>query len=170
MASFAGYVDIPVDMVQQRVRALVFIPTMKPKSQSSAVHQTRGSEYLSRFLVGGLVTAVVGLIAKRYGLVVGGLFLAFPSIFPASATLIARHEQRRRDRKGADGEERGRKAVAQDALGAAMGTLGLVVFAVVVWHFIQTFPTWIVLMVAMVGWWLVSFLMWEFWEVFKPQE
>jgi hypothetical protein len=29
-----------------------------------------------------------GLLAKKFGSTVGGLFLAFPAIFPASATLI----------------------------------------------------------------------------------
>jgi len=37
------------------------------------------------------MTVIAGLIAFRFGPVVGGLFLAFPAIFPASATLIERH-------------------------------------------------------------------------------
>jgi hypothetical protein len=34
------------------------------------------------------MTAIPGWIASKYGPVVGGLFLAFPAIFPASATLV----------------------------------------------------------------------------------
>jgi Protein of unknown function (DUF3147) len=41
-------------------------------------------EYLVRFAFGGAVTALAGVIAKRYGPGVGGLFLAFPAIFPAT--------------------------------------------------------------------------------------
>ena len=38
------------------------------------------------FFFGGLITAVAGVIAQRFGPIIGGLFLAFPAIFPASAT------------------------------------------------------------------------------------
>ena len=52
----------------------------------SALGQTRWYEYLVRFVLGGAMTVVAGLIAARFGPVIGGLFLAFPAIFPASAT------------------------------------------------------------------------------------
>jgi hypothetical protein len=45
-------------------------------------------DYALRFILGGVVTASAGVIAKIYGPVIGGLFLAFPAIFPASATLM----------------------------------------------------------------------------------
>jgi hypothetical protein len=57
----------------------------------SALGQTRWYEYLVRFVLGGAMTVVAGLIAARFGPVIGGLFLAFPAIFPASATLIEKH-------------------------------------------------------------------------------
>lgn len=41
------------------------------------------------------VTALAGVIAKHYGPVIGGLFFAFPAIFPASATLIEKTRNRR---------------------------------------------------------------------------
>ena len=78
-----------------------------------------------RFGFGGLITAVAGLIAKEYGPVVGGLFLAFPAIFPASATLIEKHERERKEQRGPNGVDRGRKAVSADAGGAAIGSVGL---------------------------------------------
>jgi hypothetical protein len=37
----------------------------------------------------GAITAAAGLIAGLYGPTIGGLFLAFPSILPASLTLVA---------------------------------------------------------------------------------
>jgi hypothetical protein len=50
----------------------------------SAIRQTRWHEYLVRFVLNGAMTIVAGLIAARFGPVIGGLFLAFPAIFPAS--------------------------------------------------------------------------------------
>ena len=63
---------------------------MKVKVNPSALGRTQWHEYLVRFVFGGLVTALTGWIAKQYGPVVGGLFLAFPAIFPASVTLVHR--------------------------------------------------------------------------------
>ena len=50
------------------------------------------------------MTVLAGVIAKKFGPVVGGLFLAFPAIFPASATLIEKHERERKERKGLKGD------------------------------------------------------------------
>jgi Protein of unknown function (DUF3147) len=86
-------------------------------------------EYLLRFLFGGSVTVAAGFLASRYGPLVGGLFLAFPAIFPASVTLLAKHENRRRAKRGLDGSSRGRRVAAVDACGAALGSFGLLLFA-----------------------------------------
>src|SRR5881398_2408468 len=88
-------------------------------------------EYALRFLFGGLIPAVAGIIAKKFGPGVGGLFLAFPAIFPASATLIEKHEKQKKESEGLRGTERAREAVSVDAAGAAMGSIGLLVFALV---------------------------------------
>jgi hypothetical protein len=61
----------------------------------SALRKTRWYEYAIRFVLGGAMTVIAGLIAARFGSVVGGLFLAFPAIFPASATLIEKHVRER---------------------------------------------------------------------------
>ena len=53
-------------------------------------------EYALRFAAGGAITAITGLIAQRWGPAVGGLFLAFPAILPASLTLVKQHDGRRR--------------------------------------------------------------------------
>jgi Protein of unknown function (DUF3147) len=66
----------------------------------SALRQTRWYEYLIRFGLGGAMTAVAGLIAARFGPVIGGLFLAFPAIFPASVTLIEKHVRERKEKAG----------------------------------------------------------------------
>ena len=71
--------------------------------------------------------------AKQYGPVVGGLLLAFPAIFPASATLIEKHEKEKKEKQGLNGTLRGRQAASADAAGSAMGSLGLIVFAILIW-------------------------------------
>ena len=57
----------------------------------STLRETRWHEYLVRFVLGGLATVGTGAIASLFGPETGGLFLAFPAIFCASATLIEKH-------------------------------------------------------------------------------
>lgn len=52
----------------------------------SALKQGRWYEYVVRFALGGAATVLTGLISSRYGAAVGGLLLALPAIFCASAT------------------------------------------------------------------------------------
>jgi hypothetical protein len=97
----------------------------------SSLKEGRWYEYLIRFSLGGAATVLTGLISSRYGASVGGLFLALPAIFCASATLIEKHEIRRKREAGLDGKRRGQEAAALDAAGAALGALGLLAFGVV---------------------------------------
>jgi len=53
--------------------------------------------------LGGGCTDFAGLVAKRYGPSIGGLFLVFPAIFPSGASLIENHEKRRKVKSGVDG-------------------------------------------------------------------
>ena len=76
---------------------------------------------------------IAGLIAQRFGPVIGGFFLAFPAIFPASASLVEAHEEEHKARAGFNGTKRGRVVAAIDALGTAMGCIGLAGFALVFW-------------------------------------
>ena len=97
----------------------------------SSLKEGRWYEYLVRFALGGAATVFTGLISSRYGASVGGLFLALPAIFCASATLIEKHEIRRKQEDGLDGRRRGEEAAALDAAGAALGALGMLAFAIV---------------------------------------
>jgi hypothetical protein len=94
---------------------------MQIKIDPSVIGQTKWYEYAIRFLFGGLITAVAGIIAKKFGPGIGGLFLAFPAIFPASATLIEKHEKQKKEEKGLQGTRRGREAASVDAAGSADG-------------------------------------------------
>jgi Protein of unknown function (DUF3147) len=134
---------------------------MRIKIDPSALLKTRWDELAVRFLFGGLITAIAGLIAKRFGPGVGGLFLAFPAIFPASATLIEKHEKENKERAGLHGFVRGRKAAGVDAAGAAIGGVGLFVFAWLVKTLIFSHGTWPALTGATVGWAAVSLLLWQ---------
>jgi hypothetical protein len=109
---------------------------MSVKVNFAALKQTKWHEYVVRFVFGGLITETTGIIAKKCGPGIGGLFLAFPAIFPASATLVENHEKEKKQRVGMEGVIRGRNAASLDARGAAMGSIGLVVFAIIVWQFL----------------------------------
>jgi hypothetical protein len=133
---------------------------MTIKIDPAGLKNTRWHEYLLRFVAGGVITVIAGVIARQWGPVIGGLFLAFPAIFPASATLIEKHERQRKQEKGLHGEERGTDAAALDALGAAMGSIGLVAFAGICWWLIPRYPAPLALGGATVAWLLVSFSAW----------
>jgi len=134
---------------------------MQIKVDPSVIGQTKWYEYAVRFLFGGLITAFAGIIAKKFGPGIGGLFLAFPAIFPASATLIEKHEKDKKEEKGLRGNRRGREAASVDAAGSGLGSVGLLVFALIVWQFVPRYSTWIVLMGATVAWMTVSVLIWH---------
>ncbi|MBV8475465.1 MAG: DUF3147 family protein [Acidobacteria bacterium] len=130
----------------------------------SALAETRWYQYAARFFLGGLITAMAGLIAKHYGPRVGGLFLAFPAIFPASATLIEKHERQHKAEHGLHGEQRARKAVGADAAGAAMGSVALIAFALVVWQELPNLPSPVVIATATLVWLVSAGLIWIAWK------
>jgi len=134
---------------------------MRIRVDPSVLRQTKWHEYVIRFVIGGMITAVAGVLAKEYGAGVGGLFLAFPAIFPASATLIEKHETEKKQERGLGGIERGREAASVDAAGSAMGSVGLLVFAWLVWQSMPTHKTWLVLSAATLCWLIVSVLIWR---------
>src|ERR1700728_2003750 len=98
----------------------------------SRLREIRWYEFAIRFLIGGITTVVAGMIAAS-GPVIGGLFLAFPAIFPASATLVEHHEREKKARAGITRTSRGRLSAALDARGTSMGALALIAFAITVW-------------------------------------
>jgi hypothetical protein len=133
---------------------------MPVKIDLSGLKLTKWHEYLVRFVFGGLITAATGVIAKKFGPEVGGLFLAFPAIFPATATLIEKHETDKKKQKGLEGIVRGRDAASVDAAGSVMGSIGLFVFAVLVLHLVEGHDLWLVLSVATLCWLGVSVATW----------
>jgi Protein of unknown function (DUF3147) len=125
-----------------------------------SLKETRAHEYLVRFVFGGFCTVIAGLVARHYGPGIGGLFLAFPAIFPASATMIENHEKKRKAEAGADGTLRGRLAAGLDASGAALGCVGLAAFALIVWRSITLHNACGAIAVAVTCWATLSYLLW----------
>jgi hypothetical protein len=128
--------------------------------QIGALSKVKWNEVAVRFLFGGAITVATGLIAQRYGPTVGGLFLAFPAIFPASVTLLAKKQREKKAKHGMEGDLRGRHAAALEARGTVMGCVGLVCFALMLW---KTLPRWNAaggLLLATCVWLAFSTLLW----------
>ena len=134
---------------------------MRVNFDFSALARTKWYEYAVRFLFGGVITVTAGLLAKRFGPVLGGLFLAFPAIFPASATLVEKHERERKLEAGIPETIRGRQAAALDARGATMGSVGLTCFALAVWKLLPIWNACLVLFAALAIWLAVSIFIWQ---------
>ena len=133
---------------------------MIPSVDFSSLKEAHWWQFAVRFFLGGAITVCTGLIAERFGPVVGGLFLAFPAIFPATATLIERHETEKKSKAGIDGHARGRKAAALDAAGAVLGGWGMLCVACVVWLALPRYSTVLALVLAAVLWLIVSASLW----------
>jgi Protein of unknown function (DUF3147) len=89
-----------------------------PRVDPAKIRSTRFRDYALRFVFGAGIALTAGLIGAWFGPKVGGLFLGFPAILPASLTLIQRKE--------------GRDEASVDSVGAMLGAAALVAYAVVV--------------------------------------
>jgi nicotinamide-nucleotide amidase len=99
------------------------------------------------FGFGALISALAAVVTLRFGPVVGGLFLAFPAILPATLTLLEKKE--------------GLAQAVSNLRGAAIGSLGMIAFAAVGLVLIKRSPG--LALVAALGAWmfvaLISYLM-----------
>jgi hypothetical protein len=133
------------------------------KVSLSSLKDGRWYEYLVRFVLGGAATVLTGLISSVFGAFVGGLFLALPAIFCASATLIEKHEQRRKREAGLEGRRRGQQAAGLDAAGAALGSIGMLAFGLTFSLLVTMSPP-LALVAALVAWMVVSVVAWWAWR------
>lgn len=133
---------------------------MIPAFDFSGLKAARWWQFAVRFLLGGAVTVCTGLISRHFGPVIGGLFLSFPAIFPATATLIARQETLKKRNAGISDRKRGRKAAALDAAGAVLGGWGMLCFGCAAWLGIAKYPLGFALALAAILWLSVSVSLW----------
>lgn len=126
----------------------------------SSLKDVKPHEYVVRFVFGGFCTVAAGFIANRFGPVIGGLFLAFPAIFPAGASLLEAHEKRKMGKSGFDGTKRGRQAASVDSAGASIGCIGLIAFAVTLKAELQNHNAYLIVPLATLFWLVVSVAFW----------
>jgi hypothetical protein len=133
------------------------------EAKLSSLKDIKPHEYAARFLFGGLCTAGAGLIAMHFGPAIGGLFLAFPAIFPAGASLLEAHEKRKKRKKrkaGYDGTNRGRAVAGLDAVGASIGSIGLIGFALTLCLTLSGHNAYVVIALGTLIWFAVSIALW----------
>jgi Protein of unknown function (DUF3147) len=136
---------------------------MRVRLRLSKITKTSWADYGTRFLFGGAITALTGFLAREYGPVFGGLFLAFPAIFPASSTLIEKHQRKEELAAGSPNTHRGRLLSALDARGAAWGSIGLMCFGAFVWKLLPEWNAVGILLAGLGVWFLASIAFWR-WE------
>jgi len=129
----------------------------------ASLKQGRWYEWLVRFALGGLATIATGLLASKFGPAIGGLFLALPAVFCATATLVESHEKRRKRERGLEGAERGRRAAALDAAGASLGSVAMFAFAAVMALLVEQL-TWPAFVCAALAWIIVAGAAWRMWH------
>jgi hypothetical protein len=126
----------------------------------SSLKDVKFHEYCMRFLFGGFCSVAAGLIATRFGPAVGGLFLAFPAIFPAGASLLESHVKRKMAKAGLDGTNQGRLAASVDSAGASIGSIGLIAFAIIIWLALPGHNAYAVIVLGTVTWLTLSVAIW----------
>jgi Protein of unknown function (DUF3147) len=101
-------------------------------------------EYVVRFAFGAAISLLAGLVTLIFGARVGGLFLAFPAILPATITLVEAKE--------------GTGRADKNAGGAVLGAVALIVFAAIAYLLLPTNAAF-ALALALLGWSVAAVLL-----------
>jgi hypothetical protein len=107
-----------------------------------ALRSVQPRDLAVRFAFGFGVSVAAGIVTLAFGSRLGGLFLAFPAILPASLTLIEKKD--------------GRRQAEGNALGAIIGAVALVAFALIAYVLFTRVPGVVVEAVALAVWLGVS--------------
>lgn len=111
---------------------------------------------LVRFVLGAFVSVAAGIIANAAGARLGGVFLAFPAILPASLTFV-------QDKEGTSRADR-------DAVGAILGGLALLVFAGVAESMFGRHSAVLVLGAALGAWLVTIAVLYTAMVLLRPDE
>ncbi len=95
-------------------------------------------DFVVRFVFGAAISVVAAVVSIRFGPKVGGLFLAFPAILPATLTLLEQKE--------------GKLKATADASGGIIGAFGLAAFAIVVSLLLRATQPVIAVAAALLAW------------------
>jgi PncC family amidohydrolase len=115
-----------------------------PKARLDKIGGMSAGEYGVRFAFGFVISVVAGIIGQVCGAHVGGLFLAFPAILPATLTILEKKE--------------GTAQSVSDLRGATIGGVGLIAFAVAAALLMRDSPP-LALTAALVAWTAASALL-----------
>lgn len=124
------------------------------------LRRAKPKDYASRFLFGAAVTVLAGLVSKWAGPVIGGMFLAFPGIFPPGVSFVEKEETERKQEAGLHGSVRARRLAGVHAAGASEGAVGLIAFAAALWYMLPRHGLAPALLLASGLWIAVSFTSW----------
>lgn len=111
---------------------------------------------LTRFVLGAAVSVVAAVIAQSTSARLGGVFLAFPAILPASLTFVQSKE--------------GEPAADRDAVGAVLGGLALLAFAAVDESMFNHHNAFVVLVVALAAWLFTITVLYVAMSLLRPDE
>lgn len=104
----------------------------------SALSRVRAGDLAVRFCFGAFTGALSGCVGVFAGPRVGGVFLAFPATLLATLTLIEKEQTKR------DAED--------DDVGAVLGAIALVAFALAAWQLVDRLGAPLGLAVAGAAW------------------
>ena len=127
-----------------------------PSADLSKIRGAKPKELLVRFVLGAAVSVDAGIISKGVGPRLGGVFLAFPAILPASLTFV-------------QGKEGTHKA-DRDAIGAVLGGLALVVFAAVAESTFTRLNPALALVCSLAGWLVACAAMYVILAAVRPDD
>lgn len=128
----------------------------RPEVDVRSIRNVKASEMLVRFALGACVSVVAAIISNSAGARLGGVFLAFPAILPASLTFVQKKE--------------GTSKADRDAVGAILGGLALLAFAAVGESMFGRHNAVLVLGMALAAWLMCIAVLYVALVVIRPDE
>jgi uncharacterized membrane protein (GlpM family) len=131
-------------------------PDTAPEVDVAKLRQVEPKELLIRFALGAIVSIVAGVISKTLGVRLGGVFLAFPAILPASLTFVQ--------------DKEGTRKADRTAIGAVLGGAALVGFAAVGEALFSRLNSALVLAAALTAWTVAILVFYATLAIFRPDD